>query len=161
MIAFDTPIAHFNYRVAGIALWNDYILLCSESGQDSWQFLMPGCPCSLLETSENTLIREMHYQLGVRAEIERLVWIVESFSPWTSDRYYYHMLSLYYLITFPHEPRLFNPHETFMGPETGGSMLMFNWHSIDELEKIDLYPEFLRTKLQHIPDAIQHFVVRG
>ncbi len=154
MITFDADSARFNYRIVAIIRQDDYVLLCQEEGQDFW--FMPGGRAELLEPSTETVVREMREELGVEARVERLVWIVENFFPWI-DGIDAHELSLFYVLTLPHDSRVLDIGKPFRGIEDDVK-LIFAWHRLDMLEQVPLYPKFLRTALQNMPDKIQHIM---
>jgi ADP-ribose pyrophosphatase YjhB (NUDIX family) len=70
MITWDSGRARFNYRVAGIALDGDRVLLVRADGYDFW--FMPGGRGELLEPARDTLRREMRAELGVAVEVGRV-----------------------------------------------------------------------------------------
>jgi len=158
LITFDTPIARFSYRVAAVILRGGCVLLCRDGEQG--HLFLPGGRCELLEPSTVTVTRELREELGVDARPDRLLYVVENFfNPEQAMRI--HELGFYYLVALPPDTTLLDAHvgELFQGAETD-LRLYFSWHPIDDLEQLQppLYPEFLRTALQHIPDTIQHIV---
>jgi hypothetical protein len=60
-------------------------------------------------------------------------------------------------MSFPPDSRLYGKSEAFVGDEEG-LRLIFKWHPLDELEKITLYPTFLRKGLNSIPQITEHIV---
>ena len=150
MITFDRGAARFNYRVAGIALDGDRVLL--QRARDFW--FLPGGRCELLESSEETLRREMCEELGVVAHVERLLWVVETF--FRHDGMSYHELGFYFLMHLPHDPALPWGDGPFVGRE--GVDSVFRWHYLDRLEQAPLYPNFLWRGLQSLPATPQHIV---
>ncbi len=77
MITFEEGGKKFNYRVVGIALDVDRVLLLRTEKDDFW--FLPGGRVELLEPSQDALIREMREELEVDVRVERLVWVVENF----------------------------------------------------------------------------------
>lgn len=77
MIAFNRGPARFNYRIVGIALHNNQVLLHKAEGGSFWS--LPGGRAELLEPATETLKREMREELDLDVQVERLVWIVEDF----------------------------------------------------------------------------------
>lgn len=151
MIAFDIGNARFNYRVAGVALCDDRVLLHYAPEDDFW--FLPGGRCEIREPSTDTLKREMREELGVDVEIERLLWVVENFFTWV-DGTPFHELSFYYLVAIPPESSLHTHTDAFVGMEDAN----FRWHRLDELEDVPVQPAFLREGLRSLPDTIQHIV---
>ena len=153
MITFDLPTARFSYRVAGIFWHDEHVLLCTVEGLDFW--FMPGGRCEAGERSADAVRREIREELGVDAQIERLVWVVETF--FTHAGTSHHEIGLYYLMDVPLGSPLRNVTEEFFGVEQG-LRLTCRWFPLDQLEHTPIYPVFLRTALQHIPTTIQHIV---
>lgn len=156
MISFDVDHARFNYRIAGIALQDDHVLLCQEDGQDFW--FMPGGRAELREASAATLAREMREELGADVRVERLIWVVENFFRWV-DGTEFHELCLYYLITLPRGFHSLGTGASFRGIEDD-IHLIFRWYRLGDLEKIRVEPAFLRRRLCAIPEDIEHIVQR-
>jgi ADP-ribose pyrophosphatase YjhB (NUDIX family) len=153
MITFEEGGKRFTYRVAGIALDVDRVLLLRTEKDDFW--FLPGGRVELLELSQDALIREMQEELEVKVHVERLVWVVENFFEYEGRSY--HELALYFLMSFPSDSRLYEKKEAFVGDEDG-LKLIFRWHPLGKLEEIPLYPTFLRKRLNSIPQITEHIV---
>ena len=153
MITYREGKVLFNYRVAGIALDGDRVLLHRMEKDDFWA--LPGGRGELLEVSRDTLQREMFEELGVEIRIERLVWVVENF--FEHDEFAFHEIGLYFLIVFPPASSVYEKSEAFEGEEEG-VRLIFQWFPRHELEKVRLYPAFLRRSLRAIPETTEHVV---
>ncbi|HLY30806.1 MAG TPA: NUDIX hydrolase [Ktedonobacterales bacterium] len=158
MITFDLPAARFLYRVVGVAIREGHVLLHRALRDDFWS--LPGGRCEALETSEETLIREMQEEIGLTVIIERLVWVVENF--FTLDGQAYHELGLYYLMTLPAGAPQLDVTTPFAGLETKHVPdvveLIFQWFPLDALPSLRLYPFFLRAGLQALPDHITQVI---
>ena len=152
-ISFNEGETRFKYRVVGFALHDGYVLLHRAPTDDFWA--LPGGSGELLEPSIATLKREMREELGVEIQIERLVWVVENF--YEDDRFGLHEIALYYLMSFPPDCPLYRSRGPFDGDEDGFRVI-FQWFPVDELERVRLFPTFLRTALHAIPDSIQHVI---
>ena len=153
MITFEQGKVRFNYRVVGVVLNGDRVLLHRWEKEDFW--VLPGGRGKLLEPSEDTLKREMREELGVEIQIERLLWVVENFFEY--DGKPWHELALYFLIALPRDSHLYGERGPFVGDEEGFK-LFFQWHRLGELENISLYPTFLRKALTSLPRVTEHIV---
>jgi ADP-ribose pyrophosphatase YjhB (NUDIX family) len=153
MITFEEGEKRFTYRVAGIALDVDRVLLLRTEKDDFW--FLPGGRVELLESSRDALIREMREELEVDVHVERLVWVVENFFEHRGKSY--HELALYFLMSFPPDSHLYERSEAFLGNEEG-LKLIFKWHPLDELAEMRLYPAFLQERLHSIPQITEHIV---
>lgn len=153
MIAFDLPDACFTYRVAAVALHDGHVLLHRAECDDFWA--LPGGRCEAMEHSTDAILREMREEYGETVRVERLLWVVENF--FTHAGKPYHELGLYYLVALtPGSPLLDT--RTVCGGQEGDLPLIFQWFPLDAVERTRIYPVFLRTALQSIPDTIEHVV---
>jgi 8-oxo-dGTP pyrophosphatase MutT (NUDIX family) len=155
MITFDLPGAHFSYRVAAVIVHDGHVLL-NRVESDSFWFL-PGGRCEAMEPSAVALVREMQEELGETVTIQRLLWVIENF--FTHEGRSYHELGLYYLVTLPPTSPLLDGSTVFRGYEQHIPLIL-RWFPLDETGRLPLYPVFLRTGLQNIPDRIEHIVNR-
>jgi 8-oxo-dGTP pyrophosphatase MutT (NUDIX family) len=158
MITFDEGNLRFNYRIVGIAMDNDRVLLQKVEGQDFWA--LPGGRGEFLEPAIQTLKREMQEELGIEVEVGRLVWVVENFFTGnefiTGEEMSYHELGLYFLMELLDRSSLRSLSE-FYG-EDESFKITFKWYPLNELENIVIYPSFLRTGLNNIPETTEHIL---
>jgi len=152
VITFDEGNLRFNYRVVGIAIDGDRVLLQTTEEEDFW--FLPGGRGELLEPAEETLKREMQEELGVEIQVSRLIWVVENF--FYHDGKSYHELGLYLLMELPEKSQVRELTE-FSGTDNG-LKLTFKWYQLDDLTDIALYPSFLRGALKKIPDTTEYIV---
>lgn len=155
VITFGERNARFVYRVAGVALHNDRVLLHRALHNDYWS--MPGGRVESLELSQETFRREMREELDIDVQVGRLLWVVENF--FVDGGVHYHELGLYYLMALPPDCALYRSTGPVRGDEEG-IVLIFEWHRLDGLEETTLYPAFLRRALASIPDTTEHVVHR-
>jgi len=153
VITFNEGKVRFHYRAAGVALSGNRVLLHRGEKDDFWS--LPGGRVELLEPSEDTLRREMLEELGIEIHVGRLLWVVENFFEYGDESH--HELGLYFLMMLPQDSPLYWQSEPFIGDEEG-IKLIFSWHQLDELDKIALYPTFLRDALRSLPEATLHIV---
>jgi len=152
-ITFEEGEARFKYRVVGVALRDGKVLLHRRERDAFW--FMPGGRGQLMEPSADTLRREMREELGIGVEVNRLLWVVESFCTYRGSRY--HQLALYFLISLPPESLPCDSPAPFES-EDGGSRVTFRWFPLTELDGLPLYPSFLRRALLDIPATPLHVV---
>lgn len=158
MIRFDQGNQRFNYRVVGVAVHENSVLLHQAEGDDFWVF--PGGRAEIGEPAERTLIREMTEELGVEVEVVRLLWVVENFFTYAHQDY--HEISLYFLMRLPPACEyLIQP-----GPfpsQDAETRLTLRWfpRSPEALARLPLLPSFLQTAVQELPESTQHVVHDG
>jgi ADP-ribose pyrophosphatase YjhB (NUDIX family) len=143
----------FSFRVVGIVLNNNRVLLHKAEKDAFWA--LPGGHIEFQERAEDALKRELKEEIGVEIQVKRLVWVVENFFEYESTPY--HELGLYFLITLPSDSNLLDKNEPFIGYEEGVK-LIFQWHSLNDLDRIIIYPSFLQKGLKSIPKNIEHIV---
>src|SRR5262245_16615293 len=97
IIRLENESNYFHYRVAGVAVHENSVLLHRYEGEDFWTF--PGGRAEFGETAEQTLKREMREEIGAEVEVVRLLWFVENFFTYQDKRY--HEIGLYFLMRFP------------------------------------------------------------
>lgn len=154
MINFKRGSDRFNYRIAGISIVNDKVLLHRMEHHDHWA--LPGGRCELQEASNMTLFREYQEEIGETVEVGKSMFMVENFFPYEGEQY--HELLVIYEVIFPKDSP-YVEQETFIGKE-GADDLIFKWFPLDMLEEIKLYPVFLKQKLQELPTEFEHIIHR-
>lgn len=149
---FETDVAIFNYRVAGIWIMDGHVLLHKSVIDEHWA--LPGGRVGIMEESKIGLEREFYEELEVDVKVERLIWITENFFNYNGKDI--HEIGFYYQVTSGSEYK-FNTEE-FFGSE--GDRLVFKWIPIEELGEISLQPEFLIAGIKDIPEYPSHIVVK-
>jgi len=167
MITFEKDGYIFAYRVAGVIIYDNRVLVHRNVIDDFWS--LPGGRCEFLEISKDTLIREMKEEIGVKIRIIRPLYFVENFFFFEGKNY--HELSIFYLMEFPPDSKVVFESDTFVGKEYNLSSkndkhhgrelyLIFKWIDIDKIETLRLYPLFLRNSLKNIKPFPEHIINR-
>lgn len=138
ILSFDTFKGRFNYRVAGIAIWENRILLNRLETDSHW--FLPGGRVELGEPSPQALEREIFEEIGAKIQINRLQFLVENFFEYSRKKF--HELGFYYTM------EVFLPHEKieFLGEENHHKMI-YRWFSQEELLNLNFQPNILKDKL--------------
>ncbi|TWT16033.1 NUDIX hydrolase [Planomicrobium sp. CPCC 101079] len=142
----------FNYRVAGIWIEKDHVLLHKQANDSHWA--LPGGRARVLEDSKSCLMREMAEELDVEVEVTQLLWAVENFFTYAGKKF--HEIGFYYLVHGEENPAIYQS-GSFFGPE--GERLVYQWIPLSEISEVALYPEFLRDALTTLPKVTQHLIV--
>jgi len=155
---FDLEGGRFNVRVAGIAMRGGHVLAHRGTDEDFWTF--PGGRLEFGEESRQALVREMDEELGVAADVTRLLFTVENFFAYAGRSYHEH--AFYYAMSLP-EAFPFARDGIVHRVHDGGTELEFRWlpTGAAELEAAGLQPAFLRERIGHLPVATEHIVWRG
>ncbi len=111
-----------------------------------------------MEPASATIKREMQEELGIDIRIEKLLWIVENFFKYNDKSY--HELAFYFLISSPSDSAFYAQTKSFKCLEEG-SDLIFQWHEVEALETIELYPKFLQKSLKSLPQVTEYVVHYG
>lgn len=154
MVGFEKVSAHFNYRVAGVAIHNGRILLDRNARNTYW--VLPGGHPEMMEPMTEALRREMHEEIGVDVEVVRLLWVMENFFHKNKA---IHELSFYFLMELDPASPLLRGDGPFYGEEHE-YRLTFQWHPLDEVQltSLPLFPGYLPKALLSLPDSPQHIV---
>ncbi|MEP7338498.1 MAG: NUDIX hydrolase [Acidobacteriota bacterium] len=157
MIRFDQGSYRFNYRVVGVAIHNHQVLLHQGEGESFWS--LPGGRVEFGEEGAQTLKREMQEELDVQIEVTRLLWVVENFFDY--DNKSYHELSFYFLMLLPDTSKYMTQAGPYNCAEPD-SNLIFRWfpNQAEVLADLPVFPSFLQTELQCLPESMQHRVHR-
>lgn len=154
MISIEIEGSRFNYRVAGILISQDKILLEKDKIYGFW--VLPGGRCEINKESAIAVCREFDEELGYKIKELELLALNENFFKYDGENF--HEIGLYYecelLATV--DPQQFE--NEFNGIEVSH---IYKWWKINELEKIQFYPIEIKTMLlkQEINKFV-HFVTR-
>lgn len=152
MINFKSENGVFNFRVAGI-LFHDNKVLIHRGIEDDF-YALPGGRVELLEDTETTIIREMEEELGIQVEIERLLWVCQSFFNLGDNKY--HEICFYYLINCGNKESI-TKEDVFLVSENDKTF-EFKWVPINEIEKEPFYPTFVKNRLGDLPTTIESII---
>src|SRR5688500_10937505 len=72
-----SQIERFAFRVGGLAIHKDNVLLHRADFDDFWA--LPGGGCEFFEESHVALKRELTEELNASVKVGRLLWVVENF----------------------------------------------------------------------------------
>lgn len=154
-ILFKTDDFIFSYRVGGILVHNDKILLQRPENDD---YSIIGGHIASLETSEETLKREFEEELHAEIAVDNLMAIGEIFFPW--KRKPCHQISLYYYVhLLDNNIPLDGVFHGYDELDNERMNLDFCWVSLEELKNgVKVYPPELVPHIIKPSNEIVHFV---
>ena len=154
MLIINEENKRFNFRVAGLAMHHNKVLLHQYETDDFW--VLPGGRAELLESTEETIVREIKEELDEEISINRLLYVNETF--FEHQERIVHELCFYYHIEFEEGSDILNRETAFERKEIDGSILTFKWFELDAVEALELYPVFIRDNIKQLPKHTQHIV---
>ncbi|PAD20138.1 NUDIX hydrolase [Terribacillus saccharophilus] len=139
-----------NCRTAGIIVKDNHVLLHKNKKDPFWTLI--GGRIQLGEDSAHAVEREFEEELGISAQAEQLLWVVENFFAYR-DRPF-HEYSFIYLMKDV-ESKLQGTGEVIS--HVAGDFI-YEWIPLERIEAISLKPDFLREKLVNLPSAPVHLI---
>ena len=149
-ITFETEAGRFNYRVCAVLLDRGRILAMHD--ERSPYFYLPGGRVRMGERAEDAVLREVREELGIKARIERPLWLSQSFFNEDVAHVDYHELCLYFLVDAS-ATDLLTRGDRFRGPELR-HVHDFEWLPFERLKDEYFYPLFLKTEIFHLPEQL-------
>lgn len=145
--------SRFDYRVGGIAIDGDSVLL-HRRGRDAF-WTLPSWRTNKMETAPSQLGRRIAAGCGSQAVIGRLALIVESLYEYEEAQC--HDLTLCFLARFEEGAEILGRRGAFTIHEADPGHT-FEWLRIEDLDRIDLRPSALRQLLRRLPDRAVYVV---
>ncbi|MGT2774489.1 NUDIX hydrolase [Streptococcus hyovaginalis] len=144
---FRTKIDYhsFGVRVSALMLKDDKLYL-AKSPKDEYYLL--GGAILVNELTEDAIKREIYEEVGVEIEVGQLAFIVENH--FSLENTHYHQIEFHYVVT-----PLSSPNSEM---EEGGQTRRCEWVSLNDLENINLNPNFLKTALKNWDGQLKHIV---
>jgi ADP-ribose pyrophosphatase YjhB (NUDIX family) len=152
-VEIDADDWRFQPRVAAVCVWREQVLLQGALDGDFW--VLPGGRILPMELTADALIRTLRWETGEDVAIRRLLWVMEYVAPMRGQLV--HELGFYYAIDLSASSRFRDLTSDHAAAERGQELVL-RWFAIDSLPSVPLFPEFLRTSVQHMPDSPQHVV---
>lgn len=154
-ISFKTGEGRFNYRVAGIIIYDNKLLVMKD--EHAPYFYLPGGRVAMNELSEDAIIREIKEELNVEVKVNRILWVNENFFHEEYCDENFHEICFYYLLDLI-DNELLNKGEEFIFKEKGENIHTFYWKDINKISDLNIYPQFIKSKILQVPKVIEHLV---
>lgn len=156
MLSFCHAEGSFSVRSVGVLLHHDKVLLQTVAHDDFW--VLPGGRVEFGEDAAAAVVREVQEELHARAQVERLLWVVENFFDYNNTPC--HSVEWFFLLSLPPQSPVYGHSETWVGFE-GELELLFRWFPVAALSQVQLYPSFLQSALLSLPVTPVHIVHRS
>ena len=144
----------FNYRVGAIIMDSEKILMATNSGSNHYYTV--GGRVKFGETAEEAVLRESFEETDVQLEIDKLVFIQENFFIMESSKEKFHEIVFYYLMK--DNKKIKETNKKVFKEEYDNVIL--DWYTIGNLDKMIIYPDFLKTELLKLSQNIKHFITK-
>jgi len=162
MIAFDVGSHRFHFRAAAVITLSEHILLHQIEGQNFW--CLPGGRVEPGERAEQTVVREMHEEVGADIDFGNLLWTVENF--FSHEGQPHHEIGLYFAAILKPGSSMLDLTKHHHGVE-GSKSLKFVWFAREQLWSLDIRPAVLGELLvkgqlvpAHVVQDGEQFTVR-
>lgn len=142
------PEGVLTLRCAGICQHNNKILF--HRPETDSDFALPGGGIDFGEAAEEALRREMREELGATIETKQVRFVIENFFEHNGKKW--HEIGIYIDFDFVGRAVEFYQMPSFIGVEDRGgaqnpSRLVFEWVSLEQIEKIPVKPDVLKRYL--------------
>ena len=142
----------FNYRVSGVVIKDNKILLNRLKNDDFWTFV--GGKVAFGENSEKAIVRENFEETGANIKVERLAACVENFFIFNSKRW--HEILFFYVLKDDNEELDIFEGEREIKDNSDG---IYKWFDFSELDKIKIQPECSQQIIKNLNfQNIQHII---
>lgn len=143
-LTFQTKNGYFNHRVAAVIVY-DNKLLAQKNINDNSYYLVGG-RVRFGESSEEALVREIKEELNVDLTDFYPLWVNECFFDDAGKTY--HEIGIYYRVNI--EKIGFSHYDKTFKIKEAHRTNYYEWLSIDELESVTLYPQFIKNEIKDI-----------
>ena len=143
----------YSLRVAGVTVHNNCLLVQREKG--NYVYAIPGGHVRIGETLADALIREYSEEMNFSIYSTRLLWTEECFGSWSG--FSNHTITFYYLIELLGN---YDFIENSFHPHNDNQELEYGWVPLEQLEEIEIYPDFIKQEIHVLDHTPKHFITR-
>ncbi len=147
----------FKFRVSGLIKHDDKILFVEMDDSGFW--CLPGGHVELGENTEEAMIREINEEVLLDTKIAKYLGIVENFFV-NKRNFNIHEICFYYLLE-PKDKKYNIKDFTRIENDKGTDVkLNFKWFSINDIEKVNIKPFFLKELLKKDNLEFKHLITK-
>ncbi|WP_411841819.1 NUDIX hydrolase [Salinicoccus sp. HZC-1] len=143
----------FRYRVAGIIIEEDKVLLATNN-MTSYYYTLSGA-VNLGEASEDAAVRVLTEKTNVNFNIKRLLTIVENFFDYefNDTKYEFQEVTFYYLMEPLSKLKL-----NLQNDIGGGRTESLHWMPVSEVSANDIRPRVSKEMMLKLPDQVETII---
>ena len=147
----------FKFRVSGLIIRNNKLLTVEMD--DSGFLCLPGGHVELGETTEEAVIRELYEETTKPVVIKKYLGVTENYF---INKYntQVHEIAFYYLMDFTNENNEINDFTLIENDKGHNIKLDFRWIGINDLDKYNLKPTFLKELLKKDKLEFNHLIIK-
>jgi len=149
-ISFKTPHGRFNYRVSAVIIRNGCLLTMQDNAY-SYSYL-PGGRVKMGETTETAIHRELQEELHADLPVLRPLWFCQDFFTEEDTGERFHEICIYHLVDGSRLP------EGDFAYAEGDRLNRFHWTPLEDVPHMHLYPDFIKTHINHLPDHLEMII---
>ena len=154
-IKIKTNDYNFKFRVSGLVIRNNKLLLVDMD--DSGFLCLPGGYVELGETTEEAVKRELIEEIGKDVTIKKYLGVVENYFINKFSKKI-HEISFYYTMDLV-DKKLEQKNFTLIENDKGHNIkLDFKWIDLDEIDKFDISPKFLKDLFKNNNLEFNHLI---
>jgi len=146
-ISFKTEAGRFNYRVCGVIIRQDCLLIMRDDVCP--YFYLPGGRVQMHESADAAILREIQEETGFALSIVRPLWMGQAYFVEESSQERFHEICIYYLLDGSALPD-----KSFFHREESHAN-HFEWVSFRDLSERYFYPEFIKERIFHLPEHLE------
>ena len=154
-IKIKTNDYNFKFRVSGLVIRNNKLLLVDMD--DSGFLCLPGGYVELGETTEEAAKRELTEEIGKEVTIKKYLGVVENYFINKFSKKI-HEISFYYTMDLV-DKKLEQKNFALIENDKGHNIkLDFKWIDLDEIDKFDIRPKFLKDLFKNNNLEFNHLI---
>ena len=149
---FETDDYICDLRAVAVVVKDRKILV--QRDRNGSEYALPGGHVKIGETLEDGLIREAMEEMGAKVKCKRLLWSEECFWMWNGKKA--HNVAFYYLTELCSDVEI--PENGEFVSQKDNCDVVIGWLPIEDIQKVTIYPSFLKEEINHLDEPPKHFI---